>query len=334
MQNISQFVKVAKFVWDLPEDVLRQLNIDNPPRALNNNNNKEEQHHDKSVSFNSEISGNLTTTFMFKENPNEKDDMEEDYEDDIEIKTSLYDTLLSRKQQQDFKELKAIYLKRDIILRDSLGDIEKFNINYEPIFAAEFESIIEKLKSSFLLKEIFYSFQNEKWRDELYNYNQNNILFGLSKYLKMEKIKNMLAIEKTKILEAVKQKKLKVKQKQKNEGNININISNDNLLIDNKNKIAINETNIFNEDNGEKEIEISNEISSGSSSSSQLNEKQNKKVDETNINYKQFKSKFIEALTELEKDKGNRDLYEFLDFDEDYLYNLYINVFKNNPYFY
>ena len=330
-QNISQFVKVAKFVWDLPEDVLRQLNIDNPPRALNNNNNKEEQHHDKSVSFNSEISGNMTTTFMFKENPNEKDDMEEDYEDDIEIKTSLYDTLLSRKQQQDFKELKAIYLKRDIILRDSLGDIEKFNINYEPIFAAEFESIIEKLKSSFLLKEIFYSFQNEKWRDELYNYNQNNILFGLSKYLKMEKIKNMLAIEKTKILEAVKQKKLKVKQKQKNEGNININISNDNLLIDNKNKIAINETNIFNEDNGEKEIEISNEISSGSSSSSQLNEKQNKKVDETNINYKQFKSKFIEALTELEKDKGNRDLYEFLDFDEDYLYNLYINVFKNNP---
>ena len=66
-------------------------------------------------------------------------------EEDIEIKTSLYDSLLSRKQQQDFKELKTIYLKRDIILRDSLGDIEKFNINYEPIFAVEFEKIIEKL---------------------------------------------------------------------------------------------------------------------------------------------------------------------------------------------
>ena len=95
-----------------------------------------------------------------------------------------------------------------------MGDIEKFNINYEPIFAVEFEKIIEKLKSSFLLKEIFYSFQNEKWRDELYNYNQNNILFGLSKYLKMEKIKNMLAIERTKIMEAVRLRKLKQNQKE------------------------------------------------------------------------------------------------------------------------
>jgi hypothetical protein len=36
-------------------------------------------------------------------------------------------------------------------------------------------------------------------------------------------------------------------------------------------------------------------------------------------------------LTELEKDKRNEDLYEFLNFDENYLYSLYINVFKNNP---
>ena len=37
------------------------------------------------------------------------------------------------------------------------------------------------------------------------------------------------------------------------------------------------------------------------------------------------------ALTELEKDKRNEDLYDFLNFDENYLYSLYINVFKNNP---
>ena len=36
-------------------------------------------------------------------------------------------------------------------------------------------------------------------------------------------------------------------------------------------------------------------------------------------------------MTELEKDKRNEDLYEFLNFDENYLYSLYINVFKNNP---
>ena len=36
-------------------------------------------------------------------------------------------------------------------------------------------------------------------------------------------------------------------------------------------------------------------------------------------------------MTELEKDKRNEDLYDFLNFNENYLYSLYINVFKNNP---
>ena len=130
----------------------------------------------------------------------------DEYEEDIEVKVNLYESF-TRQQKQEFKELKTIYLKRNIILRDSLGIIEKFNINYEPIFAAEFLEIIEKLKVNFLLKDIFYCFQNEKWRDELYNYNQNNILFGLSKYLKLEKIQNMLAIEKSKNLERKRKEK-------------------------------------------------------------------------------------------------------------------------------
>ena len=330
-QNISDVIKVAKFIWDLPEDVLKQLNIDNPPKNLNVNNNREE-HHDKNISFNSEITSNLTTTFMYKENL-EKEEAEEDYEDDIEIKTSLYEFSLTREQKQIFGELKTTFLKRDIILRDSLGDIEKFNINYEPIFAIEFEKIIEKLKSSFLLKEIFYCFQNEKWRDELYNYNQNNILFGLSKYLKMEKIKNMLAIEKTKIMEALKQKKLM--RKNKNNNNIIINDNKNNMLIDYKNQVAVNEIdNYYMEKSNENEIEISNDISSKSSSSLISKEKEEKNIGiqyNNKIQYKQFKANFIAALKDLEKDKRNQDLYEFLDFDENYLYNLYVNVFKNNP---
>ena len=329
-QNIDQVIKVAKFIWDLPDDVLRQLNIDNPPKALNANNNKEEtQHHDKNTSFNQDSSVSITNASLnYKDNNNEKEDMEEDYEEDIEIKTTLYDTLLSRKQKQDFKELKAMYLKRDIILRDSLGDIEKFNINYDPIFAIEFEKIVEKLKSSFLLKEIFYCFQNEKWRDELYNYNQNNIIFGLSKYLKMEKIKNMLAIERTKIMEAVRLRKLKQNQKEE----IN-DMYTGNLLIDDRNKVVINDTERYMEESEEKDIGISNDLSSSSSSSenSKVKEEIADKDSNIDINYRQFKDKFIMALSELEKDKRNEDLYEFLNFDENYLYSLYINVFKNNP---
>ena len=327
-QNIDQCIKVAKFIWDLPEEVLKQLNVDNPPKSSSNN--KEEQHHDRNVSFNSEISMNNNTTFIYKENGVEKEDIDEEYEDDIEIKIGLYDSLLTRKQQQDFKDLKTVYLKRDIILRDSLGDIEKFNINYEPIFAVEFEKIIEKLKSNFLLKEIFYSFQSEKWRDELYNFNQNDILFGLSKYLKMEKIKNMLAIERTKIMELIRQKKLKLKKLKEDRDNKEINV-NDNLLIDDKNHILIKDNDVFMEESRDRDLEISNEISSKSSSTILKEKEEGGKEDMTNIRYQQFKSKFIEALAELEKEKRNHDLYEFLDFDEDYLYYLYINVFKNNP---
>ena len=327
-QNISQFIKMAKFIWELPDDVLRQLNIDNPPKIVNTNTIKEE-HHDKNVSFNSDISASMSNISYFynKDKENEKDDVEEDYEEEIEIKTTLYDTF-SRKQQQDFTELKAIYLKRDIILRDTLGDIEKFNINYDPIFAVEFERIVQKLKSSFLLKEIFYCSQNEKWRDELYNYNHNNIIFGLSKYLKMEKIKNMLAIEKTKIMEALRQKKLKQKL-----GEDYIDTTKNNLLIDKNNQIIINDNNGYMDESSEKDIEISNELTSKSSSSYLSNEKNEKKgkENEVNINFTQFKADFIAALTELEKDKSNQDLYDFLSFDENYLYDLYVNVFKNNP---
>ena len=322
-QNIDQFIKVVQFIWNLPDHVLKQLNIDNPPKAPTDT--REDHHGDRNLSFNSDVS--MTSTFIYRDNYNEKEDFDQEYEEDIEVKTTLYDTLLSRKQKQDFKELKTIYLKRDIILRDSLGEIEKFNINYDPIYAVEFQKIIEKLKSNFLLKEIFYCFQNEKWRDELYNYNQNNILFGLSKYLKLEKIQNMMAIEKTKIMEMIKQEKLKQKNYMNNldgadtfkidfSKNMNSNfIINNGILEENENEIEIPYDNL-------------------DSNSSLINDKENENKNlekETNMNYQKFKEKFITALKEIEKDKRNEDLYEFLNFDEDYLYNLYTNVYKNNP---
>ena len=76
-------------------------------------------------------------------------------------------------------------------------------------------------------------------------------------------------------------------------------------------------------------------LESNTSSSMVLNEKKNEKdkniEKEDNLDYQNFKEQFVSALKELEKDKRNEDLYEFLNFDEDYLYNLYINVYKNNP---
>ena len=74
----------------------------------------------------------------------EKEEYQKEYDEDIEVKPTLYDSLT--RQQISF-------LKIDIVLRDSLGAIEKFNINYDSLYSPQFQKVVEKLKSNFLLKE-------------------------------------------------------------------------------------------------------------------------------------------------------------------------------------
>ncbi len=195
-QHVNEFLKVVEYIWSLPKKILDQLHSENPKKQ--NVNTREEVHYDRNLSFTSEQS--QTSRFITKDNGVDKEEAQLEYDEDIEVKPQLFDSL-TRQQQKDFKELKTAFFKRDIILRDSLGVIEKFNINYDPVYSIQFQNIIEKLKSNFLLKEIFYCFQNEKWRDDLYNFSPNDVLFGLSRYLKLEKIKNVIAIEKKKMIE-------------------------------------------------------------------------------------------------------------------------------------
>ena len=298
-QHVSEFLKVVEYIWNLKPQILQHLQTDNPPKQTNNY--REEIHHEKNSSFNMEQS--QMSTFLIRETGIEKEESQEEYDEDIEVKPSLYDSL-TRQQQKDFKELKTTFLKRDIVLRDSLGAIEKFNINYDPLYSPQFQKIIEKLKSNFLLKEIFYCFQNEKWRDELYNYSPNNVLFGLSKYLKLEKIKNVIAIEKSKCLDKIKNEK---------ENDISGSF--------------LPETNTLKKINSENNIypNIFN------NSSISLNVVNNRYKTE-NINYLEFKKKFIEALKENDKNKKvYNEPYPYLNLKEDYLISLYKNVYLNNP---
>ena len=74
----------------------------------------------------------------------EKEEYQEEYDEDIEVKPTLYGSLTCQQ---------IAFLKRDIVSRDSLGAIEKFNINYDPIYLSQFQKVVEKLKGNFLLKE-------------------------------------------------------------------------------------------------------------------------------------------------------------------------------------
>ena len=310
-QHINEFLKVVEFIWNLPSHTLNSIQIDNPPKPAVNY--KEEIRQEKNLSFNLEQS--QMSTFLMKGNALEKEENQEEYDDDIEIKQTLFDSL-TRQQQTDFKELKKIFLKRDIVLRDSLGSIEKFNINYDPEFSIQFKKIIEKLKSNFLLKEIFYCFQNEKWRDELYNYSSNNILFGLSKYLKLEKIKNVIAVEKSKCLDKIKKEKK-------------------NLLKGNKsfNEDFLVETNLLKKINIENNIYPSMSNSDSSVISLQNNSENSllfSRYKSEDMTYVQFKEMFIKSLKENYKYE-KEDKLKYLNLKDDYLLTLYNNVYLNNP---
>ena len=203
-------------------------------------------------------------------------------------------------------------------MRDSLGSIEKFNINYDPEFSPQFKNIIEKLKSNFLLKEIFFCFQNEKWRDDLYNYSSNNVLFGLSKYLKLEKIKNVIAVEKSKCLDKIKkEKKLLLKEDR---------FIKEQLLI---------ETNLLKKINLENGIYPNMSNSDSSGNSLQLNNNDNNSLlfsryKSEEMPFLQFKEKFFNSLKENYKYETEDDL-KYLDLQDDYLLTLYNKVYLNNP---
>ena len=313
-QHVTEFLKVVEYIWNLPTHILQQLHEDNPPKPSNNN--REEVHHEKNLSFTMEKS--QMSTFLIRETGIEKEENQLEYDEDIEVKPSLFDSL-TRQQQKDFKELKTMFLKRDIILRDSLGDIEKFNINYNPVYSVQFQKIIEKLKSNFLLKDIFYCFQNEKWRDELYNYSSNSLLFGLSKYLKMEKIKNVIAIEKSKCLDIIKKEKNDLSKDHKS-FNRQSSFETDMLK-----KINI-ENNIY-PNNNLQNINLNNQINALQNNN---NVPLFSRYKNEEMNYLQFKKKFFEALKENDKNK-NDDKFQFFNLKDDYLVSLYKNVYLNNP---
>jgi hypothetical protein len=104
-QNLGQFIKVVEFIYNLDDSVLKQLNSDNPPKAPTSN--REEMHHERNISFNSDVS-QISSTMVVKENANEKEELFEQYEEDIEVKTNLYDNLLTRQQRQELIQINLL----------------------------------------------------------------------------------------------------------------------------------------------------------------------------------------------------------------------------------
>ena len=300
-QNFDQFMKVVKFIFTLSEDTLSELHNDNPSRTSTTLN-RDDFHHERAFQLNYEGGVSNTSSFIAREQLLEKEENIKEYDEDIEIKFKLYDSL-TKQQQDEFKNLNTALLKRDVILRDPLGAIEPLNINYHPIYTEELKEIIDKLKSNCLSKEIFYSFVNDKWRDDMYNCSTNNCLFGLAKYMSLENIKNMLIVERSKLLDEFKREAEGVKCKQMND------------------KMFIKDVAVCSLGSGDDD-DVKGGCGGNDDSSG---ERPRQEV----FTYEMFKTKFVEEL--LMKENESKELLSYLNLNEDYLMELYVNVFKNNP---
>ena len=82
---------------------MQHLQTDNPPKQTNNY--REEVHHEKNSSFTIEQS--QMSTFMMREAGVEKEENQEEYDEDIEVKPQLFDSL-TRQQQKEHGFMKRM----------------------------------------------------------------------------------------------------------------------------------------------------------------------------------------------------------------------------------
>ena len=257
--DFEDVMNVVKFIYTLSNDMLTELHNDNPSH--------------NTIPYIKEFNNSydITISAFTREHIVEREDNIREYDEDIEIKHKLYDAFT--KQQKDaFNKLNTELLKRNVILRDPLGAIELLNINYHPIYTEELKNIINNIKSNCISKKIVYSFKNDKWRNDMFNCSDDSCLFALAKYMNLENIKNMIKVERSKLLMRYKRKNYGSERNKKGDKDLN------------------------------KECKV--------------------------ISYDVFKMKFIDELVMKEDD--NVELLKYLNVNDDYLMELYENVFKKN----
>ena len=127
----------------------------------------------------------------------------------IEIKKSFYNEL-SPEKKRILKSLNLTHFRRPIILRDELGPIDHFNLNYHPIYSHSFIKIIQNIISNSFFQEIsnFHNVLN------YHKINSSSILDNLAKYLSLKDMNLAVVNEKYKFtnrIEKIIEQKMKIK---------------------------------------------------------------------------------------------------------------------------
>ncbi len=160
---------------------IKFLNDDNNLK-IDIKNQKEQQEH-------------LSSTQTLLRDSNRDQISQKDLNNDIEIKKAFFNNLSASKQEV-LKALNITLLKRNIVLRDSKGPIDHFNLNYHPIHTKTLQKIIDNIRSHFFVQEV------SKTEVALNKFERNlhkSALLSLSRYLDSQDINYAVVVEKFKL---------------------------------------------------------------------------------------------------------------------------------------
>ena len=203
--KFDMIIKALEFLYKLSDKEYEILNSDNG--AIQKEETKEDNYNnqkERSSIMSRDSSMSYSRTLLNKEKLilNIKDD-NENFFDEIEVKIGLYDQL-SDLQQKELKSIQNNIFRRSILLRDPKGKIDKFNLNYHPKYTYDFYELFTKMGETIFLNQLEKFGIGEQYEAKIFEHKNDGLIHALRRYLNLEKIQNILYMEKVKLIEKYK----------------------------------------------------------------------------------------------------------------------------------
>ena len=216
--KFEMIIKALEFLYKLSDKEYEILNNDNG--SIQKEEIKDDNYNfqkEKSSIINRDSSLSYSRSIINKEkiNLNFKED-NENFFDEIEVKIGLYDKL-SDLQQKELKSIQNNIFRRSILLRDPKGKIDKFNLNYHPKYTFDFYELFTKMSETIFLNQLEKFGIGEQYEAKIFEHKNDGLIHALRRYLNLEKIQNILYMEKVKLIEKYKQNIIFIQKNERRE---------------------------------------------------------------------------------------------------------------------
>ena len=203
--KFEMIIRALEFLYKLSDKEYEILNNDNgaiQKEEIKDDNYNNQKERSSIMSKDSSMSNSKSIINKEKFNFNIKIDSE-NFFDEIEVKMGLYDQL-SDLQQKELKSIQNNIFRRSILLRDPKGKIDKFNLNYHPKYTFDFYELFTKMSETIFLNQLEKFGIGEQYEAKIFEHKNDGLIHSLRRYLNLEKIQNILYMEKVKLIEKYK----------------------------------------------------------------------------------------------------------------------------------